>query len=428
MRFIQRLLMITLLTLSSKWLYSYSPIDEIKSITYLSSEDTLLPLSEGAFLRKGANFYLFESGKIPLRDNLLFNYTFRQDINSYHKKAQIHKLYLSYHNDIFSLILGKNTQIIGVSQNSIILSENPPPFPMLYISNLKPLRFLGNWRFELFHGWLDEKRQDISNPRVIIIRAQHMGEGLISFGLTRYSQYGGKGREGYKLWEYLRMLFGDEENTSNSKYDTDGYFGYDITLDISRYFNKTDSFKVYFQQIATDIVAPWQKEDKGKFSFPFIVKLQANSYQAGVEVKKGFSTCRLEFTKINDLFYHHHLYHKEGYSYKGFFLAEPYGNNLRHIYFNHQLKKDENTTIQYEIGYLKRPASKNTRTTYTTTMERYYLNLQLSKGKNTLTLTPLLKIAYSHNYDLNPLPKITYQIIPSNKLLLILSLSLQWRI
>lgn len=147
--------------------------------------------------------------------------------------------------------------------------------------------------------------------------------------MNRATLYGGKGRPGYSLFEYPRLVLGQEENIPGSRYDNDGHLGYDITLDIP--FKPFDLFRLYYEKEATDVKSVLQKGEEFQFDLPFIVvKLYEGAKTFGVLAKKDFSF-RGELTMTEETVYLHHHYPYEGFSYKGMVLGYPYGRDILHI-------------------------------------------------------------------------------------------------
>lgn len=401
---------------------NFKPIESAEIKTFYSSSPSFIKLAEGTALQKGVNLYFYENGYYKPKDNFSINYTMRQYANADFYKAEIHKAYLNYRPGIFSLTFGKTSKTIGISDNSLILSQNAPPFPMLDMENEKPLKLLGEWKFEILNGWLDEKREDLSNTRIIILRSDYMPTPVLNFGITRFEQYGGSGRPDYKIWEFPKLLLGSQDNKSYSKYDADGYLGWDIKLNMEKYFHSYKKFQIYYQEIGTDIRAPWQKEDKGKYSLPLIVRLQALSHQAGIKIETEKDIFNLEYTSVNSLFYTHHFYNIEGYSYDGFSLGHPYGNNLWEIYFAQKHFLKENDYFKYKIGFLKQPAFSFFSTIYAQKSKNYYLETEYHTKIGDINFAPYIRLEYSDNYDADRRP-MQYDIKTANKLYIITGLS-----
>jgi len=404
---------------------SFVLLDNVRAMLYFSSNNSFIPFSQGNGLKKGLNFYLYGSGYFNLFNNFSTNYTIKQTINRDLLKTEVDKLYLNYKSNIFSITFGKTSRSIGISENSLILSENAPPFLLLDIEILKPLKLFGEWKFEILNGWLDEKRIDRSNTRILILRIDYSPSQLISLGLNRYEQYGGTGRPAYKIWELPILLWSSEDNISYSKYDGDGYMGIDVTLHLDKHLTNFDKFKIYFQEIGTDVMAPWQKEDKGQFYFPFIIKLLNISYQTGIAIQKNKDIFNFEFTSIHHYFYTHHLYPIEGYSYEGFSLGVPYGNNLLELYFNYKRIFEGDSYVRGEVGFVKQPVEFlgiYQKPLEPKTSKRYYLEIEYSNVQNNFTILPYIRIEYFDNYD-DDLRPMQYDIKDINKLNFIIGLS-----
>ncbi|MEM3509365.1 MAG: capsule assembly Wzi family protein [Nitrososphaerota archaeon] len=378
-------------------------LEELNIMMINSNNNYFLPLEEGKRYYRGINYYFEEKGFIN-KKNIEFSYVFRQNINHNYIKSTIHKIKLAYSLENVLLSIGKDIVTIGPFEDSLILSNNSPPFFTLNFEYLKK-RNNNRWKFQILHGWLDEKRVFNSNPRLILLRGEY-SKGMFDFGLTRYSLYGGSNRPALKLTDYPRLIIGTDENKSYSKYDTDGYLAYDITLNLSNNISIFDIFRISFLQSATDIKAFWQKEDKGKIYFPFIVKLQANSYQAGIDIGFDSHIFKLRFASINDLFYIHHLYYPEGYSYKGFALGYPYGRYLVNTYLNY-IVNYKDFKIECQIGKMKQPHSDKIRNDiiniFPYKMAKTYFILRYSKNYKNLKITPFIFIEYYKNRNLNPI-------------------------
>ena len=417
-------ILVKFLFFSISYSIEFKPLKDVDVKGFYSSSKSFIPFSQGIDLNKKGNIFLYGNGGLEYNENLSINYTVRGRLDAEYLKFEIYKGYTFYKTDAFAFTIGKTSKNIGISQNSLILSENAPPFLLFDIETLKPIKFGGNWRFEILHGWLDEKRLDRSNTRIIITRADYTPSNVVTIGINRFEQYGGAGRPDYKIWEFPKLLIGSNDNLTNSKYDADGYFGFDINLNLNKYFKNLDSIKAYYQKIATDITAFWQKEDKGKFYFPFIIKLQGCAQQIGVEMKKGKNIFSLEFTTIHPLFYIHHLYNIEGYSYKNFGLGNPYGNNLWEIYFSQKHNYNKDNFLSYKLGLIKQPAYNYRTTIYPLKSKRYYIETEYSYTKKDITLSPYIRLEYSQNYDSDPLP-MQYNINDANKFYFITGLSIK---
>ncbi len=398
------------------------PLVDIEFNTYFSNSTNFIPLKEGVNLKKNLNFIMKENGQLSI-SNLSMYYQFEQELNNDYIKQSINKLFLEYKFKDIDISAGKRTKNVGISQNSLILSQNSKPFPMVYIENTKPFKWHGDWRFLILNGWLNEKRNDTSNPKIIILRTEYSPTEVINFGLNRFSMYGGDERSGFKIWEYPKMFLGSEENLTGSKYDTDGYFGYDISFNLKKYIKKFDSFKLYYQQIGSDIQAFWQKEDKGKIFFPWIVKLTLNSYQGGIEIKNKNSTYNIEFTSVNDLFYIHHYYNIEGYTYDGLSVGYPYGRYLKAIQFEQKIFKNGLDIFKYSIGWFKQPSSYKPRQNIKEKINKYYLESEYTFPlKEKTRLSFYSRFEYSNNYDRDPNP-MQFDISNTNKLSLIVGIT-----
>ena len=371
------------------------PLDSVTGGAYYAGEDhSFVENAEGLKFRRGLNALFFADGGLTPWRNSELHYTLRQDINGHYAKSGLHKAYLKQQAGKFSFTFGKDSEHIGPSRQSLLLSKNTAPFLMLRVKTERPLEWAGKWDIIALNGWLLEERADRDNPKIFIGRLGWAPASLLSVGLTRASQYGGAGRPALMPWEMPRMLLGADENSSTGKYNTDGYLSYDITLHLRR-------AKLYYESAATDMQASWQSEDKGKYYFPFGINPTLPAYLAGGVIETDKHTLRLEFIKTPRLFYVHGLYPIDGYTYGGLSLGAPYGINYRSLTFNHEIRFAGAKSIEYRLQYLKQYAYPDA------AMERYGLALSAKLPSGNITYSPYASLDYAVNRDPNPLPTIT---------------------
>jgi hypothetical protein len=380
------------------------PLESVTAGAYYAGEDlSFIEDAEGLKFRRGFNLLLLEDGSLAPWKNGELRYTLRQDMNGRYSKAGLHKAYLKQSFGKFSITVGKDSEHIGPGRQSLLLSKNAAPFPLLRVKTERPLQWHGKWEIVVVNGWLFEKRQDRDNPKIFIGRLGWTPVDLLSVGLTRASQYGGARRPALRPWELPRMLLGADENSTTGKYNTDGYLSYDITVNLPRGWRPTaaKSAKVYYESAATDMQASWQSEDKGKYYFPFGINPTIPAYLAGGVIETENHTFRLEFIKTPRLFYIHSFYPVEGYTYNGLSLGAPYGINYRSLSFSHELRLSGGKSLEYRALYLKQYAYPDA------AMERYGLAVSAKLPAERLTFSPYASFDYAVNRDPNPLPTIT---------------------
>ena len=395
-----------------------------KSI-YSSAENAFLPGQEGLKLRHGLNLLEFESALVNISSGTAAYLELKQSLADNFTRAEIFKFYFSARFAGLSVLLGKDSFNIGPAENGLLLSKNAAPFPMLRITNEKPLRLLGYWQFLVLNGWFYNSDSDSKPPQLIVVRAQYSPWPALDLGLTRTSYYGGLGRPVYKLWEYPKLLMGAGENVSGGRYDTDGYLGYDVTLNLPDKFlpGSVKKAKLYYEDAGTDIMAFWQKEDRRmSYTFPFGIKLMLNSYTGGLVAETDKDRFRLEFQSVSGQFYTHHLYSVEDY--QGLSFGSPYGRNLQQFFFRHERKTGEKAGFKYELGYVRQPAFPKWDSLQPGT-ERYYASFAVSRGWGNVAIEPFarLDLAKNRNLDLAPVAPGQFNTIKGDRLFVILGVS-----
>lgn len=400
----------------------FKPINSIDLKFFGTNEETVrLEGTSGLELKKGGNFFSFADGFISFGDHFFGYYQAKNVFNKDDQKVSFFRGYIKLNVGKFSIEGGKDNINWGPGEYGLLLSDNVPPYYLVKIQNEIPLRFLGEWDIAIMNGWLHEDRRDVSNPQIMGLRIAYRPFSILELGGTRTTMYGGKGRPSYNFPEHFKVFWGTDENIPGSKYDNDGYAAYDISLKLPfiPYFKQ---FKIYFQKAGSDIKAPWQKEDSGKFysEFPFFVKLLATAYQAGIDASTDKDVFRFEYQKTNGEFYSHHIYNYEGYSYKGFSLGYPYGRNVLSFFFKHTHFFNDNLAAQYKVGYYKQMTGNYSE--YSDGMKRVFIQLQADKKIRKFTVSPYVRYDRTIKYDRNPEPN-QRDITDNDKNFFILGLS-----
>ncbi len=405
------------------------PINSFTAKFYITNEEyTFIPNQSGLKLRKGANLFLYEDGFLSLGKRLVLYYQLRQIKNKDYTKNELFRSYLKFFFYKFSFEGGIDNVHWGPGEYGNLLSNNAKPFPMLKLQTEDPIHFLGKWDFSFVKGYLHEDRKDRSNPELMALRVTWKPVSWLEIGGTRLSLYGGTGRPTYKLIEYPKVLIGSEENVPFSKYDTEGYAGWDFTVYLNflkKWFNSLEIAKFYYQEAGTDVKAFWQKEDKGEFYFPFGIRFLGTAYVTGLFFSTPKNIFRFELQTVSDIFYTHHFYNVENMTYKGMSLGNPYGRNILHFYFKHRYYFDDTFSMEYRLGFLQKPAYKLS--LYPLRMKRYYASLLLTKKVKQFILESYLRYDKTNNYNINPLPT-KFDIIPEDKNFYILGFSLSYRL
>ena len=421
-----RLLVIFILTLLSPKILcaekTFKPIDSIKTELFFTDEAThLIEGQDGLKLKKGLNLFAFEDGYYSTGNKFLY-YQFKQTLNGNKTSAEIFKAFFKYTFGKFSFEVGKNNVNVGPGENGLLLSKNAPPYPLIKLQTEEYLNLAGKWSFLIVDGWLNEKRNDVSNPKIFLFRLTYKPFNFVELGGTRSTMYGGTGRPEYKIWEYPKLLLGANENVVGSRLDNDGFAAFDISIFIpkSKLPESIKKIKIYYQDAGTDISAFWQSEDS-EYHFPFGYKLKLHAYQAGILLETEKDIFRLELAVTHPLFYTHHWYSDEGYTYKGFSLGHPYGRNMQNIFFKHRRQINDTSSFEYKLGGLLQPASN-----VTTKMKRYYASLKTNKDYGNIMAGTYIRLDKTDNYDSDFSPT-QYNTIKKNKTFFTIGYSLTYK-
>jgi hypothetical protein len=393
---------------------------------FLTEEDafSLILDHEGERLKEGFNGFLTLSfGGFPTS---WFSYMgqFRLSDSYEGKKAYLHRGIISLDLEAMSLIGGRDNVKVGPSKYGNLLSGLNIPFWQIRLQNNRPFKFLGLWEFLALHGWLLEKRKDHSDPRLLFLRADWKPFDWLEFGINRATLYGGKGRPSYRsLSDYLYMLSGREENISGSKWDNDGFLGFDLTLNIP--LKGFQVFRIYLEKNATDVKSGLQKGEKYQFDLPFIVvKLYEGAKTIGVLIQKNKLGFRGEITLTKHTMYLHHAYFHEGFSYKGIILGYPYGTDMLHTMVEIQYTKNEKQKFGIELGFFEQPFRQ--KLNFVEKMNRYYCVLKGAFDLEKLKLMPFIRIDYTEGDNYSFLPN-HFELKTGNKIILDFGMRLSYK-
>ncbi len=404
--------------------YYWKPLNSLTIKVMHTTEDFfLLENSAGTVLRKGINLYNFADGFLSTGKNFVLYYQIRHVKRSRLQKVELFRGYAKFKIGKVSLQAGKDNVHLGPGRFGLFLSSTAEPFFLIKIQTEESFKVFGKWDFIFLKGWLKEKRKDIDNPNLLALRVVWKPFDTLELGGTRSALFGGKGRPGLKLTEYPKMIIGSEENIPYSKYDSDGYGGWDISLNlpVNRIFKSVKTLRVYYQEAGTDIKAWWQKEDRGKFYFPFGFKLLFMSYVAGFLMSTEKHILRLEFTKVSDKWYIHHIYGIEGYTYRGIPLGHPYGRDSRSLILSHRFYFSKSSSFKYQLGLYEKSLTEKP------SMKRYFISLGGEKRLKSLILRLALRYDRTHNYDKNPSP-MHFKIVREDKNFFSFQFAISWRL
>jgi len=390
------------------------PLNEIDVLVYSTDEEGFfIEGSSGIKLKRGINPFIFLDGFLSGGRKLLIYYQLISKVENQRYGIDLFRGYGKLKLWKFSFSAGKDNLNLGPGEYGLLLSNNTEPYPMIKIQTEEPLKGLGYWDIVFMRGWLVEKRQDRDNPSILALRIVWKPFNFIEIGGTKTTLYEGEGRPTYRLDEYLELILSTRDNITGSKYDNSSNAGYDISLYLpaDKLFSSIKIFKVYYQEAASDVIAFWQEEDRGKFYPPFGIRFLRPAYQAGILLSTEKNILRLEFAKISDKFFIHHYYPVEGHTYKGLSLGYPYGRNSLSLLLKHRYYPKNNAYIEYKAGGFKRPFEDSEKFT-----ERFFLQITGSYTFSRIKGALFFRIDKVNNYDENPLPNL-YNITDKDRII-----------
>ncbi len=389
------------------------PLNQTDIIVISTSEErTFIEGSSGIKLNRGFNSYIFMDGFFAAGKRSILYYQVKYVANKGGSEQNINRFYGKLRLGKFSFQVGRDNLNLGPGEYGLLLSNNTEPYPLIKIQTEQSINIFGSWDFVFMRGWLLEERNDRDNPSILAIRLVWKPLNFIELGATKTTLYEGEGRPKYRLEEYLELILSTRDNIPGDRYDNSSNAGYDISvyLPLNAIFPSIKVFKVYFQEAASDVIAFWQKEDKGKFYPPFGIKFLSPGYQFGFLLSSEKNIIRFEVAKLTDKFFLHHYYPIEGHTYGGLSLGYPYGRNSLSAFLKHRYYFKNNIYFEYKIGGLKQPFEGSARAT-----ERFFMQLVTSYTLNRIKGFIFLRTDKVNNYDINPLPNL-YDITDKDKI------------
>jgi len=209
---------------------------------------------------------------------------------------------------------------------SLLLSDNAYPLDMVKLSSAYPFRLpgilkgTGDWDIDFFVSELGEKRS-VPRAKLAGLRLAWAPFEYFTFGASRTAMFGGDGRPGYDLSDYIDLFttLSDRELSQADPKNADQKAGIDFILNIpwaERPFSLCNNLKIYGEWAGEDKFAPWENE--------------APAYMAGMELSDLFKIGGLdltgEYAHTNSVWYIHGIY-LDGYNYKGNVLGHHTGGD-----------------------------------------------------------------------------------------------------
>ncbi len=392
------------------------PLSELDfKVFYTDTDYTFLEGTSGIKLYKGFNGFLYYDGFFSLGRKSLIYYQIRHTYRNSTYESDINRLYGKFLIGKFSIQLGKDNVNLGPGEYGLLLSNNVEPYPLLKIQTEQPLKKWGYWDLIFVRGWMIEKRQDRNNPSLLALRLVWKPSDFIEIGVTKTTLYEGEGRPSYRIEEYPELILSTRDNIPGDRYDNSSNAGYDISLylPLGKLIPSVELFKIYFQEAASDVIAFWQVEDRGRFYPPFGIRFLKPAYQFGFLVSTRKNALRFEVAKVSENFFIHHYYQVEGHSYKNLSLGYPYGRNSLSVLLKHRHYIKDSLFIEYKIGGVRQPFEGESKYS-----ENFFIQILTSYTYDRIKGSLFIKANKTNNHDEDTLPHL-YRITNKEKLFFI---------
>jgi hypothetical protein len=319
--------------------YFWEPITTLKSRLFFLDSPLVfrrLENSDGENLEEGLNHFFDLSGRGQVSEYFSFFYQVQLNNNRETNKLSLKKGYGKLRWKNIALKAGRDSIWWGPSIRGVwIISNNPREFDMIQLRTEAPFRlpwifrYLGEFRFDFAHLWLDDDRRIHRDPRMLAMRASYMPFSWFEVAVNRTTTYGGSGRPEYSsLSDWWKVITGVEDRVPGGEFNNQTLFGHEISVNLS--FLKKLSFgllkggRLYREHASPDVTTPWQK---GFDKFNMI----SESKVFGIYVTTGKTDFRFERAKSDLATYLHGVY-RAGYTYRGFIIGHPVGRDSRGYY------------------------------------------------------------------------------------------------
>lgn len=274
---------------------------------------------EGSCLDKGLTSFINFTGQGRINENIVFFYEGQVQASGEVKEATLKKAYIKLRTGKIAWEFGRDTLWIGHGYHgSFLLSNNAEPFLLFKFDTEEPFRLpfflskIGEFKYTLFHGWLD-------NFNILGHRLSYKPIPLVEIGANQTAVY--RTNKGYKITDWPHILFSSEENVPGAYYNTDQRGSLDIALYMP-FLSKIPPLKggkIYAEYGGEDTFAWWQKEDKtwyGPLGFEFL----GQGIMLGLFVTTGQTDLRVEYSenyRSYPLFFDWYKKHGINYASKG---------------------------------------------------------------------------------------------------------------
>jgi hypothetical protein len=231
---------------------------------------------------------------------------------------------------------------------SLLMSNNAEPFKMVKLSTPAPVKLpwifsgLGPFKFVWFLTQLEEDRP-IPEPKLTGMRINFKPHPAVELGLSRAIIFGGEGRGGLGLRDYLDIFLATKENRPG-KLDNDQLAGFDASVLLPvDWLMPAKTVKLYVDAIGED--------EAGGLPSNFGKIFGAKVYDI---FGKGKTDLTIEYANNHvpgkpNVFYSHHIY-QAGYTYKDRIIGHQMGTDSKDLFLRltHYLSSDVILGIQYD--------------------------------------------------------------------------------
>jgi len=249
---------------------------------------------EGRCLDRGLNTFFDMTGQARFLNDIALFYEGEIKVSEETKDIRLKKLYSKYKLGHFEFEAGKDSIWLGhATHSSLLLSNNAEPFWLAKLTTDSfrlPFffRYLGEFKYMLFHGWLDDFN----------LLGQRIGwkpSRVLEFGFTQTTIY--RHGKGYTVWDVPHLFFSSEENVPGAYYNNDQR----ASMDVALYLPFLDRLpllkggKLYAEYGGEDTCAWWQKEDdwEGPIGFEFL----SQGIMYGGMLTTGDTDLRVEYSE-----------------------------------------------------------------------------------------------------------------------------------
>ena len=224
---------------------------------------------------------------------------------------------------------------------SLVLTNNARPLDMIRITNPSPITFpwffkyLGPFRFDVFWSRLEAERV-VPNPYFAGLRLSIKPTSWIELGASRTALFGGEGRPGVNLSDFLTILAG--KNLSGAQDTSDQIAALDARL------------RLPFLRGA-ELYHEWGGEDEsGGFisNMSRIYGLYLPVIEPSARASFRFEFADLSHVDSNSPIWYQHGIYGSGYTYDGLIIGHHVGGNSRDFYS--ELSWLQSANLSYDIS------------------------------------------------------------------------------